>query len=455
MADDLDENISENRLAPLHVFRFEVTFSRDTLSGGSSGSPVPLCSGAFAECTGLEATMEPKVIKAGGQNYGPAQRAGQVSFATVILKRGMTTTRDLWRWFQLVAGGAYAYRLAAEITMQDQAGKPVLTWKLARALAIKFKAADLNARGTEIGVEELHLAHEGLSLVDTGRPLDGRDTRSGRRLAGRLQDHRRASRAVELPGAFQPGVAAVHGVEQGDRVRAPRRSSMSARPAPSCRWISCSTPPTRAETCAWIPVRSSSCSHPTPRRKKRRRMVEFSWGTYSFTGVIEQYKETLDFFSADGVPLRASVSLTLSSKELTFADPDRAGASVDGDVTPDTVDVAEPAGGGPQDSPASIANALGAPRAARAIAAANGAASLRFGVGRRPHRQRRGRRLRQCRTRPRRGDRRVGRSSSACAPAPVSARRRRSAAASRSCRRRPFRRARAPGPASGLRAGSA
>lgn len=119
---------------------------------------------------------------------------------------------------------------------------------------------------------------------------------------------------------------------------------------------------------------------PDAKAKKAPRMVEFSWGTYSFTGVIEQYKETLDFFSADGVPLRASVSLTLSSKELTFADPDRAGASVDGDVTPDTVDVPAPAGGGPQNSPASIANALGAPRAARAIAAANGAASLRFGV---------------------------------------------------------------------------
>jgi Contractile injection system tube protein len=120
---------------------------------------------------------------------------------------------------------------------------------------------------------------------------------------------------------------------------------------------------------------------PDAKAKKAPRMVEFSWGTYSFTGVIEQYKETLDFFSADGVPLRASVSLTLSSKELTFADPDRAGASVDGDVTPDTVDVPKPAGGGgPPGSPASIANALGAPRAARAIAAANGAASLRFGA---------------------------------------------------------------------------
>jgi hypothetical protein len=119
---------------------------------------------------------------------------------------------------------------------------------------------------------------------------------------------------------------------------------------------------------------------PDAKAKKAPRMVEFSWGSYSFTGVIEQYKETLDFFSADGVPLRASVSVTLSSKEVTFADPDRAGASVDGDLTPDTVDVPEPSGGGPQNSPASIANALGAPRAARAIAAANGAASLRFGV---------------------------------------------------------------------------
>ena len=35
-----------------------------------------------------------------------------------------------------------------------------------------------------------------------------------------------------------------------------------------------------------------------------RRSVEFSWGVYRFTGMVEQYKETLDFFSASGVPLR-------------------------------------------------------------------------------------------------------------------------------------------------------
>lgn len=159
------EALPENRLAPLHVFRFHVTFKRDTLRGEPSNSVVPLCSGAFAECTGLEATMEPKVIKAGGANYGGAQRAGPVSFATVVLKRGMTSTRDLWQWFQLVAGGGYAMRLSAEIAMQNGSGETVVTWGLRRALPVKFKAADLNARGTEVGVEELHLAHEGLQLM--------------------------------------------------------------------------------------------------------------------------------------------------------------------------------------------------------------------------------------------------------------------------------------------------
>lgn len=162
------EEIAENLLAPLHVFRFHVVFKSEPLGGSRSTSETALCSGAFAECTGLEATMEPKVIKEGGRNYGAAQRNGPVTFATVILKRGMTTTRDLWEWFQLVAGGAYSVRMSAEIQMRDTTGKTVLTWGLKRALPVKFKAADLNARGTEVGIEELHLAHEGLQLLGTG-----------------------------------------------------------------------------------------------------------------------------------------------------------------------------------------------------------------------------------------------------------------------------------------------
>jgi phage tail-like protein len=155
----------EQELAPLHVFHFQVDFEEDPLTGEGGGA-VALCSGAFAECTGLEATMDVKVIKEGGRNYGPAQRVGPVTFATVVLKRGMTTTRHAWKWFELLtSGGGYASRLAATITMFDLAGAGVLAWKLEKAMPVKFKAADLNAKSPDLAIEELHLAHEGLSLV--------------------------------------------------------------------------------------------------------------------------------------------------------------------------------------------------------------------------------------------------------------------------------------------------
>jgi phage tail-like protein len=156
---------AENQLAPLGVFRFHIDFRQHPLDAQNDGESVPVCSGAFSDCTGLEATMEPKVIKEGGRNFAPHQRAGPVTFATVVLKRGMTTTRDLWTWFELVAGGKYAYRLSAVVNVYDPAGVARLAWHLRHALPVKFKAADLSARGTDVAVEELHLAHEGLTLL--------------------------------------------------------------------------------------------------------------------------------------------------------------------------------------------------------------------------------------------------------------------------------------------------
>lgn len=169
------DKIIENTLSPIHAFRFQIDFKEQLLSDQKEGKEVVLCSGAFSECTGLEATMEPKVIKEGGRNWGSAQRMGQVSFSTVVLKRGLTKTKDLWKWFDLVGHGAYSHRLNVVITLFDQAGDGLLSWKLNQALPIKFKTADLNAKASDVAVEELHLAHEGFvrekamvkSLFDT------------------------------------------------------------------------------------------------------------------------------------------------------------------------------------------------------------------------------------------------------------------------------------------------
>jgi phage tail-like protein len=155
--------------AYIRPFRFHVDFLTSTLKPQSPSEKVSLCQGAFAECTGLEATMEPKVIKQGGDNYGASQRAGTVAFATVVLKRGMTTNRNLWQWFEAVATGGYSYRLTVTINLYNIQGEAVMAWQLDRAMPIKFKAADLNAKAAEVGIEELHLAHEGLTALPAAK----------------------------------------------------------------------------------------------------------------------------------------------------------------------------------------------------------------------------------------------------------------------------------------------
>jgi hypothetical protein len=110
--------------------------------------------------------------------------------------------------------------------------------------------------------------------------------------------------------------------------------------------------------------------------KKVPAVVAFEWGVYKFQGIVESYKETIDFFAPNGVPLRSAVNLTLSSQDKVF-EPTAHGRSANtaGTLTPDAVEV--PSSGG-----ASGVGAQGGdPRAARGIAAANGQESLRFPAG--------------------------------------------------------------------------
>jgi phage tail-like protein len=153
--------MSTSSLTPLHVFKFQVDFFTDSLSDDGSHEQFPVCSGSFAECTGLEATMEPKSIKEGGRNYGVAQRAGGTTFATVVLKRGVSSNQNMYQIFNSVSTGTFAPRMQVTINLFDIDGSAVLAWQLDKAMPIKYKFSDLNSKNSEIGIEELHLVHEG------------------------------------------------------------------------------------------------------------------------------------------------------------------------------------------------------------------------------------------------------------------------------------------------------
>lgn len=158
--------------SPFGNFAFHVQFSPRDGQGSTPMDGIDASiSGGFSEVTGLEATMEPKAIKEGGRNYGVRQRPGQVTFATVVLKRGIMQSRHLWQWWSLWAGadgaqnGGWGLASRCNVTIaliRDR--RPVLGWRLQSAMPVKFRAGDLNAKGTDIAIEEIHLVHEGLHM---------------------------------------------------------------------------------------------------------------------------------------------------------------------------------------------------------------------------------------------------------------------------------------------------
>ena len=111
-------------------------------------------------------------------------------------------------------------------------------------------------------------------------------------------------------------------------------------------------------------------------------VVEFDWGLYSFAGMVENYRETIDFFSADGVPLRATVNLTLSSQDRVFEGGSNArraqtGGSLLGNGRANAIQ-APPLSDEDGRGVTQIATMAGNPEAGRHIAAANGIENMRF-----------------------------------------------------------------------------
>src|SRR5690349_19085657 len=85
---------------PYTAFRFEVVLNLDDSLPGVTN---PVCNAAFAECDGLEMSMEPKVIREGGNNLENIHLMGPVSYGQLTLRRGMTANMQLWNWFAAVA----------------------------------------------------------------------------------------------------------------------------------------------------------------------------------------------------------------------------------------------------------------------------------------------------------------------------------------------------------------
>lgn len=103
--------------------------------------------------------------------------------------------------------------------------------------------------------------------------------------------------------------------------------------------------------------------------------VEFRWGRFSFVGLIETLEETLDFWSAEGVPLRSTVKLAMQGTRVDKIE--KGGGAALPEPQKQTISQAPAGGRGATD----VGARHGAPGAGRAIAARNGVENMRMTGG--------------------------------------------------------------------------
>jgi phage tail-like protein len=142
---------------PFSAFNFSVEID-------VPGVSPKVCNASFAECDGLEMTVEAKTIREGGNNGAQIRLAGPVAYGMLSLKRGMTSTFELWDWFDQTLTDP-SLRGDAEVVLFAQDGRTERArFLLSRCLPIKLKAPALNAKEGIVAVEELQLAYESLTL---------------------------------------------------------------------------------------------------------------------------------------------------------------------------------------------------------------------------------------------------------------------------------------------------
>ncbi len=124
--------------------------------------------GFFTECSGLgseQEVIEHKVVKDGNEVI--LKIPGRLKWENITLKRGITSSMDIWDWRKKVEDGDVdGARHNGSVVMFDQKGKEVARWDFEGAWPVKVTGPQPKSDSNEIGVEELIIAHEYIKRVN-------------------------------------------------------------------------------------------------------------------------------------------------------------------------------------------------------------------------------------------------------------------------------------------------
>ena len=142
---------------PYSQFNFLVDLGTGSTDGADAG---------FQEVSGIGMEVVVAEYRNGNERENSVRKITGLNKSTdVTLKRGVIGSLNLYQWLnQIRNGDQTAYRTVVIQLQNEDHTAIVQEWKLLRARIIKHTSGPLNAKGTDVAMEELVLAYERLEM---------------------------------------------------------------------------------------------------------------------------------------------------------------------------------------------------------------------------------------------------------------------------------------------------
>jgi phage tail-like protein len=142
---------------PYVQFNFLVDIGDGQTEGPAAG---------FQELSGIGMEVTVSEYRTGNSRENSVMKVTGMNKATdVTLKRGVIGSLNLYDWLHQIRNGDQNALRTVTIQLQNEDhSKVVQTWKLLRARIIKHTSGPLNAKGTDVAMEELVVAYERLEM---------------------------------------------------------------------------------------------------------------------------------------------------------------------------------------------------------------------------------------------------------------------------------------------------
>lgn len=120
--------------------------------------------GGFSEVSGFDASIDVIEYREGDMVQTPMKLPGLKKYGNITLKQGLTDSLVLYEWIITGVEGPVD-RKTITITALDEAGEAAASWQVINAWPTKYTAPDFNATSSEVAIESLEIAHEGMTRI--------------------------------------------------------------------------------------------------------------------------------------------------------------------------------------------------------------------------------------------------------------------------------------------------